>query len=107
MNKINQVNFFQMHGIEGMQPMRLNGNISLNSDDTNVKSFKDTFCDMISEMNEVTKKPEELTQAAMQGKADIHEVMSAIAQSELTVQAATTITGKILQTYEKIMQIQI
>ena len=107
MNKINQVNFFQMHGIEGMQPTRLNGNISLNSDDTNVKSFKDTFCDMISEMNEVTKKPEELTQAAMQGKADIHEVMSAIAQSELTVQAATTITGKILQTYEKIMQIQI
>ena len=28
-------------------------------------------------------------------------------KSELTVQAATTITGKILQTYEKIMQIQI
>ena len=96
-----------MHGIEGMQPMRLNGNISLNSDDTNVKSFKDTFGEMISQINEVTKKPEELTQAAMQGKADIHEVMSAIAQSELTVQAATTITGKILQTYEKIMQIQI
>ena len=107
MNKINQVNFFQMHGIEGMQPMRLNGNISLNSDEVNVKSFKDTFGEMISQINEVTNKPEEMTQAAMQGKADIHEVMAAIAQSELTVQAATTITGKILQTYEKIMQIQI
>ncbi|MBR3822263.1 MAG: hypothetical protein IKJ37_11685, partial [Kiritimatiellae bacterium] len=66
------VNFFQMHGIEGMQPMRLNGNISLNSDEVNVKSFKDTFGEMISQINEVTNKPEELTQAAMQGKAEQH-----------------------------------
>ena len=38
MNKINQVNFFQMKQIE---PMQLNGNISINSSDTQVKSFKD------------------------------------------------------------------
>ena len=62
---------------------------------------------MIVQMNEVTNKPEKLTIDAMQGKADVHDVMAAIAQSEITVQAATTITGKILQTYEKIMQIQI
>ena len=107
MNKINQVNFFKMHGIEGMQPMRLNGNISLNSVEINVKSFKDVVGDLMTQINEVTNKPEQVTNAAMQGKADIHEVMAAIAQSEMTVQAATTITGKILQTYEKIMQIQI
>lgn len=107
MNKINQVNFFEMKGINEMPQMRLNGEISINSNDTNIKSFKDTFADMIGQMNEITNKPEQMTQAAMQGKADIHDVMAAIAQSELTVQAATTITGKILQTYEKIMQIQI
>ena len=107
MNQINKVNFFEMHGIDKMPEMRLNGNISINSQDTNIKSFKDTFGEMISQMNEVTNKPEQVAAAAMQGKADIHEVMSAIAQSELTVQAATTVTGKILQTYEKIMQIQI
>ena len=107
MNQINRVNFFEMHGINEMPSMRLNGNISINEQDTSVKSFKETFSDMISEMNEITNKPEQVAAAAMQGKADIHEVMSAIAQSELTVQAATTITGKILQTYEKIMQIQI
>ena len=104
MNKINQVNFFKMQNIE---PMNLNGGISINSDEMNVKSFKDVVGDMMREMNEVTKKPEEMVQAAMQGKADIHDVMASIAQSELTVQAATTFTGKILQTYEKIMQIQI
>ncbi|MBQ8847795.1 MAG: flagellar hook-basal body complex protein FliE [Candidatus Gastranaerophilales bacterium] len=104
MNKINKVNFYQMNNIE---PMHLNGNISINAQDTNVKSFKDVVCDMMGEINEITNKPEQLTKDAMQGKADIHDVMAAIAQSELTVQAASTITGKILQTYEKIMQIQI
>ena len=107
MNKINQVNFFKMQDIEELKPIKLNGNISLNSDDINTKSFKEVVGDMMASINEVTNKPEQMAHAAMQGKADIHDVMASIAQSELTVQAATTITGKILQTYEKIMQIQI
>ena len=69
--------------------------------------FKDTIANMINEMNEVVNKPEQLTLDALQGKADVHDVMAAVAQSELMVQTATTITGKILQTYEKIMQISI
>lgn len=107
MNQINRVNFFEMNGINELPQMNLNSNISINSSENNIPSFKETFGNMLNQINEVTAKPEQMTQAAMQGKADIHEVMAAIAQSELTVQAATTITGKILQTYEKIMQIQI
>ena len=107
MKEINRVNFFNMHDIQGISPIKLNGNISLNADETNVKSFKEVVGDMMAQINEVTNKPEQMANAAMQGKADIHDVMASIAQSELTVQAATTITGKILQTYEKIMQIQI
>ncbi len=102
MDKINQVNFFRTNRMEPLE-----ANISISSDDTNVKSFKNVVADMMQELNEVTNKPEQLTQDAMLGKADVHDVMAAIAQSEITVQAATTITGKILQTYEKIMQIQI
>jgi len=104
MNNLNKVNFFKMNSIE---PMKLNGNISLNSEETQGVSFKETIGNLMSELNEVTNKPQIIASEAMQGRADIHDVMSAIAQSELTVQAATTITGKILQTYEKIMQIQI
>lgn len=107
MNQLNRVNFFEMQGINEMPKMQLNGGISMNTQEVNTKSFKDTFSEMINQMNEVTNKPQQVAAAAMQGKADIHEVMAAIAQSELTVQAATTITGKVLQTYEKIMQIQI
>ena len=102
MDKINQVNFFRTNRMEPLE-----ANISISSDDTNVKSFKNVVADMMQELNEITNKPEQLTQDAMLGKADVHDVMAAIAQSEITVQAATTITGKILQTYEKIMQIQI
>ena len=102
MDKINQINFFRTNRMEPLE-----ANISISSDDTNVKSFKNVVADMMQELNEVTNKPQQLTQDAMLGKADIHDVMAAIAQSEITVQAATTITGKILQTYEKIMQIQI
>jgi len=104
MNSINQINFFNKNNI---QPMQLEGMVSINAEDTNKVSFKETVANMMSELNEVTNKPQELTQDMLQGKADIHDVMAAIAQSELTVQAATTVTGKILQTYEKIMQIQI
>ena len=104
MNSLNRINFLQKNNI---QPMKLEGMISIDSKDTNVKSFKDTFQGMINELNEVTNKPQELTNDMLQGKADIHDVMAAVAQSELTVQAATTITGKILQTYEKIMQIHV
>ena len=104
MNNVNQVNFFSKNKI---QPMQLEGMVSIDSQNTNVKSFKDTVISMMGELNEVTNKPQELTQDMLQGKADIHDVMAAIAQSELTVQAATTVTGKILQTYEKIMQVQI
>ena len=103
MNNLNRVNFFEMKQIE---PLKMNGSISINSENT-TKSFKDVVSDMMVELNEITNKPDQLTKDAIQGKADIHDVMSAIAQSEITVQAATTITGKILQTYEKIMQIQI
>ena len=104
MNSVNQVNFFQKNRI---QPLQLEGSISINSENTSVQSFKDVVSNMMQELNEVTNKPQELAGDMLQGKADIHDVMAAIAQSELTVQAATTITGKILQTYEKIMQIQI
>jgi len=104
MNGINRLDFYQKNNI---QPMSLNGGVSFSEEVQSATSFKDTMANMISEMNEITNKPEQLTQDAMQGKADIHDVMAAIAKSELTVQTATTITGKILQTYEKIMQIQI
>ncbi len=104
MDSINKLNFYQKNKI---QPSNIEGGISINEKTSSIGDFKNTLTKMINEMNETTNKPQELTQDLMQGKADIHDVMAAIAKSELTVQTATTVTSKILQTYEKIMQIQI
>ena len=102
MDSLNRINFYQKNNIK---PMQLEGMVSFDSQ--NKVSFKDTLSSMVNELNETTQKPQQMANDMLQGKADIHDVMASIAQSELTVQAATTITGKILQTYEKIMQIQI
>ena len=38
---------------------------------------------------------------------DIHDVMTSMAKAEINVNVATTVVGKIIQTYDKIMQIQV
>ncbi|MBQ3818984.1 flagellar hook-basal body complex protein FliE, partial [bacterium] len=36
-----------------------------------------------------------------------HDVMTAMAKSEIAVNVATQLTGKVIQAYDKIMQIQV
>ena len=38
---------------------------------------------------------------------DIHDVMTAMAKSEISINVATQITGKVIQAYDKVMQIQV
>ena len=53
--------------------------------------------------------PDNLLKDAMMGSenVDVHDVMTAMAKAELSVSVATTITGKVIQAYDKIMQLQI
>ena len=69
--------------------------------------FKGVLTGLVENLNTQVNAPEQLTQDAMLGKADVHDVMAAIAKSEINVNIATTVVGKVVQTYEKIMQIQI
>ena len=79
MNTINKLEFYQKNNI---QPMNLTGGISINEGVGNTSSFKDTMANMINEMNEITKQPEQLTQDAMQGKADIQSRIVAMSFCE-------------------------
>ena len=38
---------------------------------------------------------------------DIHDVMIAMSKSEITVNVATQAVGKVIQAYDKVMQIQV
>ena len=53
--------------------------------------------------------PDNLLKDVMMGNenVDIHDVMTAMSKAELSISIATTITGKVIQAYDKIMQIQI
>lgn len=69
--------------------------------------FKAVFSGLVENLNKDLNAPDELTKDAMLGKADIHDVMASIANSEIQLNIATTALTKVIQTYEKIMQIQI
>ena len=60
-------------------------------------------------MNTSMNEPDNLMKDVMMGSenVDIHDVMTAMAKAELAVSIATTATGKVIQAYDKIMQIQI
>ena len=71
--------------------------------------FKAVFSGLIENMNKEVEAPDNLMKDAMMGNknVDVHDVMTAMAKAELNVSIATKVTSKIIQTYEKITQIQI
>ncbi len=83
-------------------PMRLN-----NLEQPEAPNFKGVLTSLVENLNQDLNAPDQLTKDAMNGKADVHDVMAAIANSEIQVNIATTAVGKIIQSYEKIMQITI
>ena len=85
-----------------LTPMRFK-----NIEQPETTDFKSVFSGLVENLNKEMNAPDELTKDAMLGKADVHDVMAAIAKSEIQLNVATTVVGKVIQTYEKIMQIQI
>ena len=91
-------------GISTMPSMRMDA-IS----DTPTTNFKGVMSNMASSMNKEINAPDQLLKDAVSGtnNVDIHDVMTAMAKAELTVNVATQITGKVIQAYDKIMAIQV
>ncbi|MDR1168267.1 MAG: flagellar hook-basal body complex protein FliE [Heliobacteriaceae bacterium] len=91
-------------GIAGIPPARL-GRV----EDPSVPDFKQVFSGLVENFNTELNAPDNLLKDVMSGSknADIHDVMVAMAKSEISVNVATQITGKVIQAYDKIMQIQV
>jgi flagellar hook-basal body complex protein FliE len=71
-------------------------------------SFLDTLRNTLQNANSTLQKPDQLlNDAVLGGKADVHDVMIANAQAELTVNIAAQGTTKLVQAYDKITQIQV
>jgi len=72
-------------------------------------SFKDVMGGMANGINNDLAAPDKLLKSAMSGDSDvdIHDVMIAMSKAEMSVSIATQVTSKVIQAYDKIMQISV
>lgn len=71
--------------------------------------FKQVMSGLVENLNTELNAPDNLLKDIMSGSnnVDIHDVMTAMAKSEISINVATQITGKVIQAYDKVMQIQV
>ena len=71
--------------------------------------FSSVMSGLVENLNTTMEAPDNLLKDAMMGNqnVDVHDVMTAMSKAEISVSVATTITGKVIQAYDKIMQMQI
>lgn len=76
---------------------------------TSSPDFKQVMSGLVENFNTELNAPDNLLKDAMSGNqnVDIHDVMTAMAKSEISVNVATQVVGKVIQAYDRVMQIQV
>lgn len=96
---------------ERMEPSKIstfNGPVRMKSiEQPETADFKTVMGGLVEQLNADLNAPDQLVEDLMMDKADIHDVMAAMQKSEIQLNMATTALGKVIQTYEKVMQISI
>lgn len=72
-------------------------------------NFSMVLSGLVENFNTELNAPDNLLKDVMSGNTniDIHDVMTAMAKSEISVNIATQAVGKVIQAYDKVMQIQV
>lgn len=117
-------NFFQSQGISSIGGLSGHiqsgmGNIGVGSmphmsgidaiSETPSTNFKGVMSGLAQNLNQQMNAPDQLLKESMSGNSDvdIHDVMTAMAKAEISVNVATQVTSKVIQAYDKIMQISV
>lgn len=69
--------------------------------------FSTFFKNYLNDSIDKVHKSEKLSMDALQGKADITSVVTAVSQAEVTLQTVITIRDKIISAYQDIIKMQI
>ncbi len=71
--------------------------------------FKTVLSGLVSKLNNEIEKPDQLLNQQMTGnqEVDIHDVMTAVAKSEIGISLATQVTSKVVTAYNTVMNISI
>jgi flagellar hook-basal body complex protein FliE len=71
-------------------------------------SFQQVMMNTLGQVNAIAQKPDAMVREAMTtGNVDVHDVMIANAKAELTVNLASQMTTKVIQAYDRLLQIQV
>lgn len=73
------------------------------------KDFKQVFSGLMENLNAEMNAPDNLLKDVMSGNknVDIHDVMTAMSKSEISVSVATQIVGKVINAYDRVSQISV
>jgi flagellar hook-basal body complex protein FliE len=71
------------------------------------QSFGAMLTDVVSAVTESGRKTDTQTQAVAAGKANLVDVVTAVAETEVAIDALVSVRDKIIQSYEEIMRMPI
>jgi flagellar hook-basal body complex protein FliE len=76
--------------------------------DADKPNFKDALASLTENLNTTVTAPDTMMRDAMTtGTVDVHDLMIANAKAELLVSISTQVATKVVQAYDKILQIQL
>lgn len=75
--------------------------------DSRASPFSDMVKGALQQAVEVQKKSETVSMDAITDRADLNQVISAVAEAEVTLQAVTTIRDKIIDAYREVMRMPV
>lgn len=71
-------------------------------------NFQDALMNTLDSVNQAAQAPDAMMHEAMTtGSVDVHDVMVANAKAELLLSVTTQVATKVVQAYDRILQIQI
>lgn len=77
-------------------------------DSTEKSNFQNVLANTVQSLNDTVIKPDAMMHDALTtGTVDVHDLMIANAKAELLVSITTQVATKVVQAYDKILQIQI
>lgn len=71
------------------------------------ESFQEFLKQTVDTISEAGRNTEAQTMAAVQGKADMIDVVTAIAETEVALQSMVSLRDKVISSYEEIMRMPI
>lgn len=73
------------------------------------QDFKQVMSGLVENLNAEMETPDNLLKDVMSGNqnVDIHDVMTAMSKAEISVNVATQMVGKVINAYDRVMQISV